>query len=370
MELNTSFGTFLTEIRPTSSQISDMKTGHETLRTRLTEYEDLQSWVIGTFIQGSYRRNTAIRPKNEERSDVDVVVVTNIPQTYTPSAAQKLFEPFMEEYYKGKWRIQGRSMGISLSYVDLDLVITSAPSEVLNKQLEKIMSIKSDNDPIFKNEIFKESEGLNFYTAILNKEEQPQWKQEPLYIPDRNSGKWEQTNPLAQIAWTQEKNKRCNGYYVNIVKVIKWWRRTNPNLIGSPKGYPLEHLIGQCCPNDPSSIADGVTRTLEIIVTSFGSYKNAPILYDHGVMSQNVMSRVSNEDWQTFISEVKGAANLARSALNASTNKESSEIWRKLLGNKFPESSSNNTGLLNQDSVSPLSFQPKPGGPKKPGGFA
>lgn len=370
MEMKTHFETFLKEIRPTGNQNADMKSGHETLRTRLKEYENLQPWVIGTFIQGSYRRYTAIRPKNDERSDVDVVVVTCIPQTYTPSEALKLFEPFVKKYYTGKWQRQGRSIGISLSYVDLDLVITSAPSEAFKQQLAEITSVNSEDDPIMKSIVSRESEGLDFYTNLINKAEQPRWKQEPLYIPDRNTEKWEQTNPLAQIAWTQDKNNRCSGYYVNVVKVIKWWRRINPNLTGSPKGYPLEHLIGYCCPDDLTSIADGVTRTFEKIVALYGSSESAPILYDHGVIGQNVMSRVSNGDWQTFIAEVKNAAILARNALNASTNKESADTWRKLLGNKFPGSSSSNTGLLNQDSANSLSFQSKPGGPKKPGGFA
>jgi tRNA nucleotidyltransferase (CCA-adding enzyme) len=113
MEMKTGFETFLKESRPTGNQISDMQSGHKTLRTRLNEYENLKPWIIGTFIQGSYRRFTAIRPKNDERSDVDVVVVTSIPQTYPPFDALKLFEPFMEKYYSGKWRRQGRSIGIS-----------------------------------------------------------------------------------------------------------------------------------------------------------------------------------------------------------------------------------------------------------------
>ena len=40
-----------------------------------------------------------------------------------------LFVPFLEKHYKDKYRIQGRSIGISLSYVDLDIVPTSAPGE-------------------------------------------------------------------------------------------------------------------------------------------------------------------------------------------------------------------------------------------------
>ncbi len=370
MEIKTGFEAFLKEIRPTRSQIADMKSGHQTLRNHLNEFEDLQPWIIGTFIQGSYRRYTAIRPKNDERSDVDVVVVTRIPQLYTPSRALELFEPFMERYYTGKWQRQGRSIGISLSDVDLDLVITSAPSEALESIIAEITALNSEDDPILKSDLFRESEALEFYTNILNKAQQPQWKLEPLNIPDRKAGKWEKTNPLAQIGWTRDKNKRCNLHYVNVVKTIKWWRRINSSLNGSPKGYPLEHLIGYCCPDNLTSVADGVTRTLERIVGLYGSSRSAPILFDHGVVGQNVMARVSDEDWLSFIAEIKGAAILARSALDASTNYESTNAWRELLGNKFPESSASNTGLLKQGKANSLNFPSGPSGPKKPGGFA
>ena len=71
-----------------------------------------------------------MRPKNGKRSDVDVIVVTKLDKDeYTPEEALDLFVPFLEEHYKDKYRIQGRSIGIELSYVDLDLVVTAAPSE-------------------------------------------------------------------------------------------------------------------------------------------------------------------------------------------------------------------------------------------------
>ena len=81
-------------------------------------------------MQGSYRRSTAVKPKNGNKSDVDVIVVTKLDsEEYTPEEALDLFVPFLDKYYNGKYRIQGRSIGISLSYVDLDIVPTSAPSE-------------------------------------------------------------------------------------------------------------------------------------------------------------------------------------------------------------------------------------------------
>lgn len=124
------FKDFLSNIRLSDNQVSDLKTGHTTLRKRLETDETLSKIIVSTFLQGSYRRSTAVKPKNGNKSDVDVIVVTKLDsEEYTPEEALDLFVPFLDKYYKGKYRIQGRSIGISLSYVDLDIVPTSAPSE-------------------------------------------------------------------------------------------------------------------------------------------------------------------------------------------------------------------------------------------------
>ncbi|MFV0929279.1 SMODS domain-containing nucleotidyltransferase [Pseudomonas palmensis] len=122
MELKPQFTEFLAGIRPTIRQQEDWKVGSKTLRNRLEADEKLKHIVVATFLQGSVRRSTAVRPLGEKRPDVDVVVVTNLDYNrLTPKEAMDLFEPFLERYYKGKWRPQGRSFGIELSYVDLDL---------------------------------------------------------------------------------------------------------------------------------------------------------------------------------------------------------------------------------------------------------
>ncbi len=136
-KIDSYFSDFLSDIRLTQSQKSDLITGHTTLRDRLLRDEDLKPIIINTFLQGSYRRATAVRPLNDKRADVDVIVVTNLDkEKITPQAAIDKFIPFVEKYYKGKYKIQGRSIGIELSYVDLDIVITSAPSEVDTEALK------------------------------------------------------------------------------------------------------------------------------------------------------------------------------------------------------------------------------------------
>lgn len=76
------FKDFLSNIRLTDNQVNDLKTGHTTLRKRLEEDETLSKIIVSTFLQGSYRRSTAVKPKNGNKSDVDVIVFINLKQIF------------------------------------------------------------------------------------------------------------------------------------------------------------------------------------------------------------------------------------------------------------------------------------------------
>jgi hypothetical protein len=172
-------------------------------------------------------------------------------------------------------------------------------------------------------------------------EEEP-WKLSPLRIPDRDADEWDDTHPLEQIRWTVEKNKSCNKHYINVVKAIKWWKRINENLPRYPKGYPIEHLIGDCCPDNITSVAQGVTETLEEVVVRYKDDSDkeiVPFFADRGVPAHNVLHRVSGADFKAFYDEAAKAAVIAREALDADTAKKSADKWRELFGSKFPPAS-------------------------------
>lgn len=338
--LTSYFNDFMSDIRLTNSQKNDLITGHRTLRKRLDADEDLSNIIVTTFLQGSYRRSTAVRPKNGKRSDVDVVVVTNLDKDeYSPQEAHDLFIPFLDKHYKDKYRIQGRSLGIELTYVDLDLVVTAAPSEaqkalLTNETIQKSFSIDDLINASFNSQYFTQdviNEGFNFFN---NLSETPEWKSEPLLIPNRDAECWEPTDPLAQIKWTWEKNKLCNKHYVNVVKALKWWRRIDDPLNTHPKGYPLEHLIGQSCPDNITSIAEGITLTLENIVENFPSKPSMP---DHGVPEHDVFERLGEDEYNSFYERVQQAAIIARQAYDMESIYDSAYKWRELLGAKFPK---------------------------------
>lgn len=343
MELKTDFETFLKEIRPTKDQRDEQKTGHETLRCQLRADEKLAPIIVSDFLQGSYKRATTVRPKEDKKSDVDIIVVTNLSEDkYTPRQALDMFEPFVEKYYKGKWQPQGRSIGINLSYVALDLVITSAPSEadariLLSEAVTKDYDIEEAPDwrlhPSWlglDNRIFKDA-GIR----IAEAQKEAEWKSQPLRIPDREANIWEDTHPLEQLRWTREKNANCNGHFVNVVKAIKWWRLENYTKPEEPKGFPLERLVGDCCADDISSVALGIVVTLGSVVDKYAGGK--PFLADYGVPSHDVLKRVSTEDFAKFYEQAKEGFDLAKRAYESSDRAESGNLWRKLLGNKFPE---------------------------------
>lgn len=348
MELPTYFSDFLQEIRLTDAQKQDCVSGHTTLRDRLLADADLAPCIVATFLQGSYRRSTAVRPYNGKRADVDVILVTKLSKDeYTPDQAIKTFVPFMNKHYKGKYTIQGRSIGIELSYVDLDLVVTAAPSEsetgILESEAvttEKALDEATGWAPSPQWLEMQKHAGLTLASIMEAVKKEPEWKLSPLLIPDRDVQKWEQTHPLEQIRWTWQKNGSTDGHYVNVVKAIKWWRRISHPTPKYPKGYPVEHLVGTCCPDKLDSVAQGVTSTLENIAAKFQSYAAAemtPFLPDHGVPAHNVLRRVSGKDFAKFHGQVCEAAKTARAALDSKAVKASAELWRELFGDKFPE---------------------------------
>lgn len=355
----TYFTDFLSNIRLTKNQVDDLKTGHTTLRERLEKDEGLSKIIVSTFLQGSYRRSTAVKPKNGEKSDVDVIVITNLDsEEYTPDEALNLFIPFLDKYYKDKYRIQGRSIGIHLSYVDLDIVPTSAPSEIEDEQLQNNALMSGYTIEDFQDKSFgtlpQHRPYMNKYNIFFASDEDPKWKSEPLLIPDREAEKWDKTHPLEQIRWTAEKNKKSKGHYVNVVKALKWWWKVQYPDLKHPKSYPLEHFIGDCCPDEINSVAEGVVLTLEKIVSD---HPEKPYLKDRGVPEHDVFSRITDSEYEKFYDAVCDAAKIAREAFDLKELYDSVCKWRELFGDEFPSApepkkSNSSNGFTNRTEKS------------------
>lgn len=326
MEVPNYFKDFLKSIRPQNRDV--YIEAHKKLRTLLSQEESIQEFYVATFLQGSYRRATAIEPEDGKKGDVDVVVVTTLDHNaLTPRQAMNKFTEFLDKHYKGKWEPQTRAIKIECDDIDLDLVITAIPKEEADKyRSNKLTEVYTTPDDDDWEEFRKLAEKTN------------EWKSSPLKIPDRAIKEWEDTHPLEQLFWTWSKNAACGSHYVNVVKALKFWKRHKLPKPKYPKAYPLEHLIGVHCPDGIEFVAQGVTEALESIASSYStelSQKVVPFLPDHGVPEHNVFARLSFEDFQDFHDGVKEAAIIARAALGSEDMDESVSLWKKLFGEEF-----------------------------------
>lgn len=348
MELRPQFYEFLKDIRPSERNKEEWKRGSNTLRARLMADPTLSPLITTSFLQGSVRRSTAVRPTGGKRSDVDVVIVTTIDHNVeTPAAAMKRFEPFLDQHYKGKWIRQDRSFGIEMSYVDLDLVVTALPTEpdaqATLKKLYRSLAVQTDEsledrtDWVLNNK-WDPTQPISNLNMLV--EEASAWRDAPLMLPDRQIKDWGPTHPLAQIQWAADKNRRCNGHFVNVVRAIKWWRHEHADELPKyPKGYPLEHMIGYVLPDGITCVAEGVVKAFEGIRDRWALHATmglVPELPDHGVPTHNVLKRLSADDFAAFHRQASKAADLARRAFDETDKDKSGDLWRELLGKCFP----------------------------------
>lgn len=309
------FRRFLADIRPDRRQLEALQRAHLELSRRIRQEPGLRELLVSIFLQGSYRRSTAIRdPGHGRASDVDLVMVTNLdPKGHGPDRALNMLVPFLHKYYQD-WRPQGRSHGITVGAVELDLVLASAPSRV------DLLAAEASAEPL-------DAGGAPTPAELLA------WKSEPLLIPDRESRRWQPTHPLAQLARTRDKNARCNTHYLGVVKAIKWWKERAGDAPEHPRGYPLERLVEECCPDGIESVDEGVVRTLEAIGRR---YSKKPRLAAHGIRGHDVLARVAEADFAAFANKALHAAEIARGALECEDAHESAAGWRRLFGERFP----------------------------------
>ncbi|WP_135535464.1 SMODS domain-containing nucleotidyltransferase [Halostella pelagica] len=334
-DLPTLFTEFLSNIRPQEHHIEDYKRGHKGLREKLKEDESVSDIYVADFLQGSYKRSTAVKPRGDEKSDVDIVFVTNIERGTNPGDALDQCVPFLQNHYDdNEWEENDRSFKIERGNVEIDLVLTATPTEGAESAVKAMGAFEvEENLGIENKSVLSEALGMN------GKDGGDQWKDEPLRIPDRRLQKWEETHPLKTLEFTSKKNGRTDGYYVNVVKAIKWWRRTKTPDVDGPSSYPLEHLVGECCPDTSDSVAEGVTKTLEGIRDNYRSHADrnqSPQLAAHGLAHVDVFDRIEGDEFAEFHSSVVDAAEIARTAYDEENKSKSQDGWSKLFGDEFP----------------------------------
>jgi hypothetical protein len=332
---NTRFTELLQDIEPSTTTVVYAVAAHTAMRDFLCDHEVFGSCHVKTFLSGSYRRNTAIRPRVfngvQARPDVDIIVVTNHTLDDDPKGVvDQLFEVIQDGY--DDVREQTRSVGVTTTYVDMDVV------------------------PII--EPYGEGRGL--------------------YIADRELLRWLPTNPPEHITWTTRLNAAAGGRFKPLVKLMKWWRRQNPTTGRHPKGFIIECIAAECMDYSETHYGVLFATTLEGVVSRYALHMAlgiVPSVADPGVTGNSVTSNVSYEDFRSFYDLARIHAAKARQALVEEDVDQMTALWREIFGPRFPTTARGvkTDGLLTAPvwgSVPPLVFPNRPVQPNKPAGFA
>lgn len=291
MELNTYFEGLLSNIQPKPEFVSDAQKAHTELRERLQKDEEISKANPDSYLTGSYARDTAIN----DIKDVDIILLIDMDDKNTePSVVLSWVEQSLYNYYS-EVRLQGRSVQVVADNgVNLDVVPAVA---------------------------FTHRDG-------------------PLVIPDREVRIWVATHPKGQINFSVRRNQSTEGYYKQLVKIMKFWRDRLSNSSAQPKSYVLETLVSEFIFAKPRSYANAVVDIMEGIKYKYSAFRNSggvPIINDPGYSQVNVAKRWTHLEFIAFLDVLETSCTIAKAALNETDEAKSIQLWRKLFGSKFEE---------------------------------
>jgi len=325
---------FLKDIEPSPTTKSDASSAHTSLRKFLRDHEDFKKVHIDTFLSGSYKRDTAIRPRIIDgkltKPDIDIIVVTNHSLNDGPKDVISLLRDTLSEAdYDFVDPPNTRSVGIYTDKVEMDVVPIIAP-----------------------------------------------WGMDStLYIPDKKLGEWLVTNPPQHTLWTTKINDASGGTFKPLVKLFKWWRRENPTISKRPKGFVIECIVAENMKYGEDSYEDLFLDTLENIVNKYAIsilLEIVPHISDPGVPSNSVTSGMSFDAFKGFYNKVKEHLEIGRNAQKEEDSEKELKLWRQIFGERFPAAQKSSAKSLLGSALTPgtIEFPDKPVKPNKPSGFA
>jgi hypothetical protein len=293
MEIPSYFRRYLTAIQPTRASRERTIQLHQTLTERLSKDKPFQEWYDGTFLYGSYRRNTAVQPIK----DVDVCVLLKIDRNdYTPEAVVRFLRTVLDRNgYKDKTALQRRSVRIDMSGTTLDVV--------------PVVAAGSDD--------------------------------QPLWIPDRPLKEWVKTHPKGHIAEATRLNKEGGKRYIPFVKIVKAWYRYQLRDVErpKPKGFTLEALVAHYQDADAPSYAEAFVNFLTNLDEDCGDGLARgifPEVPDPGLTGEVVKVSFTADEAKRFGEVVRTSLNDAKAALEVEGIKASAAAWNSIFGPKFP----------------------------------
>ncbi|WP_414658011.1 SMODS domain-containing nucleotidyltransferase [Deinococcus sp. VB343] len=330
---NARFKELLIDIEPSSTTTTQASLAHQSVRAHLRSHPNFKGHWEGSFLAGSYTRDTAIRPRTTadgyERPDVDIIIETNFSTTDDPTDVLWEVKDALEDEFTVE-RVNKRSVRVITANAEIDVVpVVASGSGYL--------------------------------------------------LPDRDLGYWKSTNPPAHTRWSAEQNARFGGRFKPLVKLLKWWRRENKT--GKrPKGFVLEVLVSLHAPTNETHYGEAFAQLLENIHSAYANLAKLdlkPHIEDPAIPGNNILSKISLTDWKNFLERVRVHAAYARKAQAQSADdmEEATRLWRILFGSRLKATESavkaSHLGATSTATASMgYTFPDENATPTKPRGFA
>lgn len=287
---------FLSEIEPSPTTKSVCVSAHSNLRRKLEKHETYKDIHFNTYLSGSYARNTALRPRQTNgtvrRPDVDIIVVTNHTHYDLPSDVISTLRKAVRSLGYTEVEANRRSICVSLGSVEMD-VVPVIPSP---------------------------------------------WEQGSWLIADKSEEQWLVTNPMGHNQWASAVNKKANGYFVPLVKLVKWWRRESLPHLRRPKGFILETLVAKHMDYKETSYEELFAKFLEAVRDEYMwtvQSGQVPHLEDPSVSGNNVFSRVKPEEFKRFYDMAEAHVTLVRRAQRETDVNKALTLWQQVFGDRF-----------------------------------
>ena len=263
------------KISVTDKQEDSITTSVENLNDKLI-HEDCDLFVQETFTNGSWERDTILRPLD----DVDVFAVLNKDEWIdennnlpNPQTVLTNFKDYLNGIgdYKGKVSQSRPCVTIELSKINFDVL----PS-------------------------FEDGDGYQ--------------------IPNHDLKSWTFTNPISLSQRLENTDKYCGYNLKKIIKAVKYWNRENDKIIPS---YIIEEISISIFETDKfSNLEEGIRLW-------FSYAKNH--LKSKDFTSENKFN--SSKD---NIEKVKQKLEEAKELVDSNQESDAIKIWKEIFGKEFP----------------------------------
>ena len=337
MTPNIRFLDFLCDIEPSATTKANSVSAHSRVRDVISADDEYSPRAKRIVLGGSYKRDTAIRPREKngsiDRPDVDLYVVVDGP-TYltTPSDEMEALYSTLDRARNalGITRLTRNRVALSVSMSKADLDV----SVLIERQL----------DGLYR-------------------------------IGNRVSGEWYRTDPEEHTSWSSKQNAQFSGRFKPMTKLLKWARREKPTQHRHPKSFALEGLLADNLDGTETHYGALFLAYCDTFLATYQNHRALTAclrLADPAVPGGDLLSGVSGAEFCSYYDKIQKHRDDAALALAQEDQNKATTYWQRIFGPRFPAPQRKTASALRQETVmSPLAFKDAQAAPSKhPAKFA